>query len=654
MGDWALMHKLTLAALLTVTALSAPAMAKDTSYIGTIHVVRGDGDGADTARGKVFLDANRNATLDAGEVGVEGVMVSNGREVVLTDAKGDYALPAYGDMNLFITKPSGHAVPVSAQMVPQFNYVHKVEGSPPLRYGGIAPTGPLPQAINFPLIPTDEDGTFQALAFGDTQPYSNREVGYVRDTVGKMLLERDLSDVQFLLFLGDVMGDDLSLFDRFKDIIAVSQTPQYFVGGNHDIDFDATTDADSFDTFRREWGPEYYSFDVGNVHIVVLDNVRYPCNGIDPHPFCAPDGETTYNGVVHQRQVEWLRNTLQNVPQDKLIILAAHIPFQTFVNARSQKHQTDNFAQLVDIIGDRPALGLVGHTHTTENLLPGEQYEGWMPNTGVGPAPFHQIVTGGVSGAWWAGDLNDEGIPHGTQRLGSPRGYYLFDFDGSDYRDTYVAFGNDDSDQLHASFNTPRFRAWAEKLFAFAESYPIPADVLPPVTINDLGDMYMLTREDLEGGTWVAVNVWNGSRDSSVEVIINGGEPLHGVRTQAGEGEAMRQGARFADPLAVAKQSTQGRMAFRSAQGGDDTAGYQTWKGTTWAGQPGPFKPWMLTRQSNHLWRVDLPADLPNGVHRLTARTTDRYGRTFDKTYTFEVVDAVPVMDWNPEGWSED
>lgn len=29
-------------------------------------------------------------------------------------------------------------------MVPRFAYIHKVAGSPPLRYGGIEPTGPLP------------------------------------------------------------------------------------------------------------------------------------------------------------------------------------------------------------------------------------------------------------------------------------------------------------------------------------------------------------------------------------------------------------------------------------------------------------------------------------------------------------------------------
>ncbi|MEL6294029.1 MAG: calcineurin-like phosphoesterase family protein [Pseudomonadota bacterium] len=640
--------------LLLTTALSllaGTAMAKDPSYIGSVEVIRGSGDGADTARGTVFRDANRNSRLDAGEEGIGGVQVSNGREVVLTNDDGTYELPAYDDMNLMITKPAGHTTPVSADMVPQFAYIHKVEGSPDLRFGGIEPTGALPEAVNFPLIEDGSDATFNCLVFGDAQTYSNREIGYVRDTAGQMLATADLSDTECLIFAGDVMGDDLSLYPRFKSIIAVGQTPQYFVGGNHDIDFDAEEDKDSFDTFRREWGPEYYSFDIGNVHFVGLDNVRYPCNGVDPHPFCATDAKHTYNGVITGRQLEWLRNDLANVPEDKLIVMAAHIPFQTFTDNTAAKHQTDNLDELVAVLGDRKVLGLSGHTHTTENIEPGEHFEGWAENTNVGPAPFHQIVTGGLSGSWWAGDLNDQGVPHGTQRLGSPRGYYRLDFDGADYVDTYLTFNMDESEQFHASFNTPRFRGWAERLLTYRSLYGRSFDQVPPVVRRDLGDMRMLTADDLRGGTWVSVNVWNGSASSTVTVSINGGADILAERTQTGTGEAKNKGPEFADPLALAKQATQHSLASRSIDGGDETAGFTTWQGFEWKGIANPFQDWMLTDNSHHLWRADLPETLPVGTHVLTVKTTDRHGRTFQRNMAFEVVDALPDPDWQTRFW---
>ena len=158
-------------------------------------------------------------------------------------------------MNLFVTKPAGHSTPVSEELVPQFSYIHKVEGSPPLRFGGIEPTGPLPEAINFPLIEDGVGDQFECLIFGDAQPYSNREIGYVRETAGKMLATRDNEKTECLILEGDVMGDDLSLYPRFKEVISVGGVPQYFVSGNHDLDFDAEDDAHSFDTFRAEWGP---------------------------------------------------------------------------------------------------------------------------------------------------------------------------------------------------------------------------------------------------------------------------------------------------------------------------------------------------------------------------------------------------------------
>ncbi|MEM9059721.1 MAG: calcineurin-like phosphoesterase family protein [Pseudomonadota bacterium] len=641
-------------ALTTVAAavlMAPPALAKDAGYVGSVEVITGSA-GGEMARGTVFNDTNRNSKLDPGEAGIAGVLVSNGREVVQTGSDGRYALPVYEDMNLFITKPAGYATPVNDRMVPQFHYIHKVEGSPDLRFGGIAPTGPMPEAVNFPLV---EDGsaskTFSCLIFGDAQTYTNSEIGYVRETAGNMLAARDNSSTECLIFAGDVMGDDLSLYARFQRIIAVGGVPQYFVGGNHDLDFDAPSDAHSFDTFRREWGPEYYSFDAGDVHFVGLDNVRYPCNGVDDHPFCAEDARPSYNGVISGRQLEWLKNDLALVPEDKLIVLTAHIPFVTFTDNTAAKHQTDNLHDLYHIIGDRPALGLSGHTHTTENIEPGENFAGWAENTGTGPAAFHQIVTGALSGSWWAGDLNDQGVPEATQRLGSPRGYYQLDFDGAAYVDTYKTFHTSGSEQMHASFSTPRFRNWAERLFAYRDLYQSDWSQTPPVNLRDLGDMNLLSLVDLKGGTWLAVNVWNGSAKSTVTVSINGGAAVDGIRTQTGTGEDRNKGIEFADPLAIVKQAEVGRVAAQSIDGGSDTAGFTTWRGYEWKGKPGPYQRWMLSDSNHHLWRVDMPSELPLGAHTLTVETIDRHGRSFTKTMAFEVVDDLPDPNWQTRFW---
>ncbi|MEO0917194.1 MAG: metallophosphoesterase N-terminal domain-containing protein, partial [Pseudomonadota bacterium] len=151
-------------------------------YVAEIDVVRGGADpAAETVTGYVFHDLSRDGVRQEDEPGVSGVIVSNGRDVTTTDADGAYGLPVYDNMTVMVHEPAAYDVPVNEDGVPQFSYVHLPDGTPEtLRYGGLSPTGPLPAAINFPMIRTGVDEEFSCIMMGDTQPYSNTEIGYVR------------------------------------------------------------------------------------------------------------------------------------------------------------------------------------------------------------------------------------------------------------------------------------------------------------------------------------------------------------------------------------------------------------------------------------------------------------------------------------------
>ena len=69
--------------------------------------------------GQVFLDANKNLIKDADEKEISGVLVSNGRDIVKTDRKGEWKLLAQGEESIFIIKPSSYQIPASRSMVPQ-------------------------------------------------------------------------------------------------------------------------------------------------------------------------------------------------------------------------------------------------------------------------------------------------------------------------------------------------------------------------------------------------------------------------------------------------------------------------------------------------------------------------------------------------------
>jgi len=263
----------------------------------------------DLARGTVFVDANRNGQLDANEVGLADVRVSNGLDVVLTDDAGRYEIAAEDPSIIFITKPRNYATPVNGHMLPQFYYIHHVSGSSPaFRYRGIDPTGPLPAQINFPLIERDEEDSFEAILMTDPQPQTNRELDYIRDDLVSELIG---TEAVFGMTMGDILFDDLSMFPRYNALIARIGIPWYNVPGNHELNFEADTDQDSLETFKRFFGPPYYAFEYADALFVVLDNIEYKGNGeADTGDVRGSGG---YDASISQNQLRWLEQELAHV-----------------------------------------------------------------------------------------------------------------------------------------------------------------------------------------------------------------------------------------------------------------------------------------------------------------------------------------------------
>jgi hypothetical protein len=139
-----------------------------------------------TVSGIVYENHSRGGRRAPSDPGIAGVLVSNGREVMKTDAEGHYALLIDDESIIFVIKPSGYAVPVDQDMLPRFYYSHQPAGSPAnlkLRYRGIDPTGPLPDSVDFPIKKADEAQKFDVIVFTDQQPESQVEVDFIRDGV---------------------------------------------------------------------------------------------------------------------------------------------------------------------------------------------------------------------------------------------------------------------------------------------------------------------------------------------------------------------------------------------------------------------------------------------------------------------------------------
>ncbi|MEC3894091.1 calcineurin-like phosphoesterase family protein [Nocardiopsis sp. LDBS1602] len=595
----------------TVLAPAAAAPTKDSEesvYRGQVEVVR-DADGStddSTLTGRVFVDENRDGTGDEDETGLADVMVTNGRDVTLTDDEGRYSLPVFDNMTVSITQPSGYQVPLDEYNIPQFHYNHLPEGSPDLRYGGIEPTGPLPAELNFPVVESEETAKAEqnCVIAGDLQTYDEEEIEYARAGAIKDLSERDDYAGCGTLFVGDIVGDDLSLYPAIKELVGETNGPARFLPGNHDLDFDAPSAEHSFDTFRAQLAPAYYSYDVGDVHVIALNTVDYPCVAADDSPegiedHCSdPEGSPSYNGRIGDDQLAWLESDLENVDPDKLVVVAGHIALLNYADEGSAVHQVDQVARVHELLEGREAVSVAGHSHSIENMRTGDDVEGWRDLFGIEGLPFPHITVGAISGDWYSGEVGEEGYPTAIGRDGGRPGVVTLDIEGSDFQERYTVTGESDDVQTQLGINSPTYRAWFDERREWNDD---PVGEAP-----ELDAPLVLDRDDLADGSWLTTNFFLGSTGSTVEVSIDGGPVEEAVRTQRMEGEAVNVGVEYSDPYAVAQQLVHGGS---------------------------------LADRTMHLWRFDLDEDLDLGEHTAEVTATDPYGRAFTDTLVFEVVD---------------
>ena len=586
-----------LTAGLSLTLLApAPALAQEPSrsstsaddwngkaFRGQVDVTAGPDADQDVLDGAVFDDRNRNSQQDPGERGIAGVEVSNGRKIVTTDRQGRYEISVRDGETVFLTQPAGYQVPVDEDNVAQFFYTHMPAGSPELRYGGIDPTGPLPDAVDFPLARTTDtlSRDQRCLIGGDIQTYTQEEVDYaLRGAFADLTQRTDFTGCG-ALFIGDIVGDDLDLYDQTRELTSLLNGPARFLPGNHDLDLDADYDH-RFDTYRSQFGPDYYSYDAGDVHVVSLNTVQYsqgaPYNG-------------TYNGGIDDEQLAWLRQDIANTPEDKLIVLATHIPLLNWHDQGSDRHQVDQVQAIHDIIGDRPAVAFGGHSHTLEVMREGDSMEGWKSLYGVDELPFDHITAGAISGDWYTGRVTEDGYPTALQRDGAVPGVFTLEAHGNRYEDSFIGTGRAASEQMSLGLNTPAYRDWYDanrRNVGKAPSFETPLEV----SADELGE------------SWLTTNVWAGGTGTEVSVSIDSRPAQQAQRTQRLEGESKRVGAEFSDPAAAQEQLVHGGS---------------------------------VAEASGHLWRLDLPEDLAPGEHTATVTQTDRYGVSTTERITFTV-----------------
>lgn len=300
--------------------------------------------------------------------GVRDVVVSDGYSVVQTDKKGRYSLTAHPEaLALFISTPSGYAFSHENGIVRHYHLLQRIKAG---------------QDTNFELIPLGKsDDAHEFIIWADPQIKNAKDVEKMMTEsvpcVQKYVAAAGAGALIHGITVGDIVWDELHLFNDYNRAVGQMNIPFFQCLGNHDMDYRKGGDETSDDTFQVTYGPTYYSFNRGQVHYVVMDNVRYL--GTDRN----------YDGWIQQHQLDWLQKDLSFVPKDKLIVLSVHIPIH---------RGTKNNEALYALLQDRQVHIMSGHTHYNVNAITGNIFE-------------HNHGT--VCGAWWTGPVCGDGTPCG-------------------------------------------------------------------------------------------------------------------------------------------------------------------------------------------------------------------------------------------------
>lgn len=365
-----------------------------------------------SVRGRVFCDKQ----------GIEGVWVSDGEHFAQTDSNGCYTLTADNDNRfLFVCLPAGYEVPMVENVVRHFM--------------------PLPESdsegCDFELLRRKEDDTRHTLiATADPQIWAEKEFAKLELSAAQIREEREQrrNHVIHGICLGDIVANNHSFYPQYNATMAQTGIPFRHVMGNHDMSLYIRSHEGSSYHYGLTFGPEYYSFDVGEVHYVMLNDNFYI--GRDWY----------YIAYLEERQMKWLAEDLSHQKPGQTVVVCMHIPSTCtaedrgpFEYARIEGSLT-NYKGLYELLEPFNAHILSGHTHTAFNSPVREN--------------LYDHVIPALSGAWWQGELCTDG---------TPAGYAVFEFDGGSVSWHYRSVGYDRNHQmrLYSGTEEPEFVGYA-------------------------------------------------------------------------------------------------------------------------------------------------------------------------------------------------
>ena len=422
-------------------------------------------------------------------VGVENVVVSDGAEVTVTNEKGIYQLKSAKKWGyVFISVPSGYEVP-SVGVLPQFHRALKNSAD-------------VVERADFKLEKVDGQDSYKIFMLGDMH-LANRtgDLGQFAQFTSDLTdyMTRHKGEKMYALTLGDMTWDlywysNSYYFPQYLNTInsQIKNLQIFHTMGNHDNDFQTRSDYDAAVKYVDQICPTYYSFNIGKVHYVVMDDID--CSSYD--------GSTSRNYVMSlsAEQLDWLAKDLSYVAKTTPVVVAMHAQvFYPTTSGFKIDHDQVNTLRLFDILDGYTVRFVTGHTHKLFNVTPDAPI--------VDGHNFREYNSGSVCASWWWSGNLTPGIHIGTD--GTPGGYGIWDVTGTDFQCLYKSTGWPEEYQFR-SYDLNNVH------FSMADVPLMPSDISASVK-----NAYMqyVNAYPQNNDNEVLINIWNWNSDWTLSVV---------------------------------------------------------------------------------------------------------------------------------------
>ncbi len=357
--------------------------------------------------------------------GIPNVVVSDGIEVTKTDSQGIYYLASTKKHGyVFISIPANYEVATRSKLPYFFDYV-------------TSSTSVIDQR-DFELFEVNNNNSV-VLAITDIH-LANRnnditqfKSGFYSEAAAYATQLKSAGTKVYCLALGDMSWDlywysnSYGLTNYLNEIDGVG-FQIFHVMGNHDNDPYKANDFDAEAPFKQIIGPSYYSFNIGKVHYVVLDDIQYINTGGSQGVV----GSRNYTEVVSTEQLNWLAKDLAEVTDKSTpIIVALHTPvYSLSVNGSGQAVKSTDLTNAASLTSALNAFSNVtfisGHTHVNytveiasnmvEHNMAAVCATWWW--TGASGYAGNHICTDGSPGGYGIFEINDKNIKYSYKGIG--------------------------------------------------------------------------------------------------------------------------------------------------------------------------------------------------------------------------------------------